>query len=73
MIYSDWLRIFESKVVTKTFGLPGSAKANRREPKCCLGRVFNLNLGCFCYDRNCMAITSTLASKVENSAQILSC
>ncbi len=26
---------------------PGSAKANGREPKNCLGRIFNFNLGCF--------------------------
>ncbi len=26
---------------------PGSAKANRREPKTCLGQVFNYKLGCF--------------------------
>jgi hypothetical protein len=25
----------------------GSAIANEREPKSCLGRVFNLKLGCF--------------------------
>jgi hypothetical protein len=25
----------------------GSAKANGREPKSCLGRVFNFKLGCF--------------------------
>ena len=27
--------------------LAGSAKANRREPKSCLGRVFKYKLGCF--------------------------
>ncbi len=27
--------------------LAGSAKANGREPKTCLGRVFNYKLGCF--------------------------
>jgi len=26
---------------------PGSKKANWREPKTCLGRVFNYKLGCF--------------------------
>ncbi len=26
---------------------PGNAKANEREPKSCLGRVFDFKLGCF--------------------------
>jgi hypothetical protein len=29
------------------FGATGSTKANGREPKSCLGRVFNFKLGCF--------------------------
>ncbi len=27
--------------------VPGSVKANGREPKSCLGQVFNYKLGCF--------------------------
>jgi hypothetical protein len=49
-----------------------SAKANGREPKTCLGRVFNYKLGCFedAYETRvcgCMPM-----SEVENSAQVLS-
>jgi|APCry1669190288_1035285.scaffolds.fasta_scaffold169792_1 hypothetical protein len=29
------------------YARPGSAKANGREPKSCLNRVFNFKLGCF--------------------------
>ncbi len=32
----------------------GSAKANGREPKSCLGQVFNFKFGCFGYEHNCM-------------------
>jgi hypothetical protein len=53
--------------------IPGSAKANGREPKSCLGRVFNFKFGCFYYECNCMVKTNTPTFKVENSAQILSC
>ncbi len=31
----------------QVFDFTGSAKANRREPKTCLGRVFNYKLDCF--------------------------
>jgi len=51
---------------------PGSAKANRREPKSYLGRVFNFKLGCFVV-YNCMAYTSTAEARVENLALVLSC
>jgi hypothetical protein len=34
------------KFVSKTIEA-GSEKANGREPKTCLGRVFNYKLGCF--------------------------
>jgi hypothetical protein len=43
-------------------------KADGREPKSCLGRVFSFELGCCCYECNCTPI-----SNVENSAQVLSC
>jgi hypothetical protein len=36
----------------------GSTKANGREPKSCLGQVFNFKLGRFCYEWNCMTYTS---------------
>jgi hypothetical protein len=36
-------------------GKAGNTKANGREPKSCLGRVFNFKLGCFCYECNCTA------------------
>jgi len=32
-------------------GTAGSAKAERREPISCLGRVFNLKLGSYCWVR----------------------
>jgi len=51
----------------------GSAKANGREPKSCLGRVFNSKLGhtaMLC--RKCMAWQAA-TSRVENSAQGSSC
>jgi hypothetical protein len=35
--------------------------------------VFIVKLGCFCYKCNCVAKTSTPASRVENSAQVMSC
>jgi hypothetical protein len=31
----------------KTKAVTGSAKANGREPKSCLGRVFSFKFGCF--------------------------
>jgi hypothetical protein len=39
----------------------GSAKANGREPKSCLGRVFNFKLDCFVV-YNCMAYIQVLPS-----------
>ncbi len=33
--------------ICKKYMSPGSAKANRREPKSCLGRVSNVKSGCF--------------------------
>ncbi len=48
----------------------GSAKANGREPKSCLGQFFNFKLGCFCYKGNCIAETSGLTSRVENAAKV---
>jgi hypothetical protein len=47
----------------------GSTKANGREPKSCLVEIFNFKLGCFCYECNCMAYTSTLTSRVGNLDQ----
>ncbi len=34
------------KLKTRPKAHPGSAKTNGREPRCCLGRVFNSKLGC---------------------------
>ncbi len=39
------------------------------QPKSCLAQVFNFKLSCFCYERKCMARTSTPTSRVENLAQ----
>jgi hypothetical protein len=41
----------------------GSAKANRREPKTCLGQVFNYKLGCFDDVHLCGCTTTSI---VEN-------
>ncbi len=49
-----------------------SSKANGRELRSCLGRVFKFKLSCFCYECNFMAYTSTPTPRVENSAQVLS-
>ncbi len=48
---------------------PGSTKANGREPKTCLGRVFNFKLGCFNDVHVFYLCGRTPTSKVENSAQ----
>ncbi len=50
-----------------------STKANGREPKTCLGRVFNYKLDCFedVYKTHVCGCTSM--SVVENSAQVSSC
>jgi len=44
-------------------------QASRREPKSCLGRVFNFNLGCFRYECNCVAYNNTPTPRAENSAK----
>jgi hypothetical protein len=51
----------------------GSSKANRREPKSCLGRVVNFKLGRFTKSIQFMACTNTAESRLENSAQVSSC
>ncbi len=63
--------VFPGKGVNVT--LLGSAKAIGREPESCLGQVFNFKFGCLCYECDCMTYTWTLTSRVENSAQTLSC
>jgi hypothetical protein len=50
-----------------------SAKANGREPKTCLGRVFNYKLGCFEDVHKTRVCGCMTASIVENLAQVLSC
>jgi len=53
--------------------LPGSAISNGREPKSCLGQVFNSKLGCIVIlCGKCMAWHAA-TSIVENSAQGSSC
>ncbi len=42
----------------------GSVKANGREPKSCLGRVFNIKLGCFTKCVQFMAYTNTTESRL---------
>jgi hypothetical protein len=51
----------------------GSAKANRREPKTCLGQVFSYKLGCFEDVLETHVCGRTPTSIVENLAQVLSC
>ncbi len=51
----------------------GSSKANGREPRSCLGRVFNLKLGCFTKCKQSFAYTKMAESRLESSAQVLSC
>ncbi len=46
---------------------------NGREPKSCLGRVFNFKLGCFARCVQFMAYTNMDESRLENSAQVSSC
>jgi hypothetical protein len=62
-------------VVPAKFYLPTarSTKANGKQPESCLGRVYNFQLGCFCYECIGMAYTNTPTSSVENLAQVLSC
>ncbi len=50
----------------------GSAKTNGREPKTCLGRVFNYKLGCFEDVHETHVCGHTPTSIVENSAQVSS-
>jgi hypothetical protein len=51
----------------------GSAMSNGREPKSCLGQVFNYKLGriAMLFDK-CMAWHAA-TSRVKNSAQVSSC
>ena len=51
----------------------GSAKASGREPKTCLGQVFNYKLGCFEDVHEIHVCVCTPTSIVENSAQVSSC
>jgi hypothetical protein len=53
--------------------LRGSQKLTGDSLKIVLVTVFNFKLGCFCYECNCMAYTSTPVSRVENLASVLSC
>jgi hypothetical protein len=55
----------------KQSNAPGSAKANGREPKTGLGRVFNFKLGCTSARTYLCRCTPT--SIAENSAQVKPC
>ncbi len=50
-------------------GIAGSAISNGREPRSCLGRVFNIKLGSFV---SIVLHPHTPTSRVENSAQVSS-
>jgi hypothetical protein len=39
-------------VVSNYLPIVGRARASRREPKSCLGQLFNFKLGCFCKECN---------------------
>jgi|CryBogDrversion2_8_1035294.scaffolds.fasta_scaffold219225_1 hypothetical protein len=58
---------------TRNYLTLGSAKANGREPKTCLDRVFNYKLGCFEDVHESHVCGRTAMSIVENPAQVLSC
>ncbi len=47
--------------------------ANRREPKSCLGRVFKFKIGRLGFKAVHKHNYHTATSRVENSAQVLSC
>ncbi len=51
----------------------GSAITNGREPRSCLGRVFNFKIGSFTWLTPKMLSVQMDKFKVENSAQVLSC
>ncbi len=51
----------------------GSAKANGREPKTCLGQVFHYKLGRFENVYETQVCRCTPTSVVVNLAQVLSC
>ncbi len=59
--------------VSKSATLYGSMISKRREPKCCLGQVFNFKLGSFTMKQFQLHYMHTDNSVVENSAQVLSC
>jgi hypothetical protein len=54
-----------------SYAKPGSAIAKKREPKSCLGLVFNLMSGCLCFNGNFMVTKNAHISRVKNSAQVL--
>jgi hypothetical protein len=65
--------LYESSSYSSFILVAGSAKANGREPKTCLGRVFHYKSGHLedvCETQVCR---STPTSVVENSAQVSSC
>jgi len=49
------------------------ARKHGREPKTCLGRVFNYKLGCFEDVHETRGCGCTPMSMVENSSQVSSC
>jgi hypothetical protein len=53
--------------------MAGSVITNGREPRSCLGRVFNSKLGCIATPDSKCSMHAAATSKVENSAQGSSC
>jgi hypothetical protein len=51
----------------------GSVKANRREPKSCLGRVFNFKLGCLQNVYNLWPIQKQPSLDLKMQPRFLSC
>jgi hypothetical protein len=62
---------FEQSLVLSIRVSPGSAKVNWREPKTCLGQVFN-KLGCFEDMHETHVCECMHTSIVKNSAQVSS-
>ncbi len=64
--------MFTIRYSTKEVPYSGSAINNGREPRSCLGQVFNFKLASFA-DTPKFCSMSMATSKVENLAQVSSC
>jgi len=70
----SWCQYYKTYFFIRHWGhRPGSSKAKGREPKSCLGRVFKFKLGRFTKCVHFMTCTNTAESRLQNSAQVLSC